>query len=122
MNLHALAAGLVGTVNPHIQGVIRQSTGYTTNPDGTRVPTHRDFPATMQVQALSNDELKQVEGLNLQGNKKAVYLYGQWSGLVRSGKQGGDLLIFGSQTWIVAIVLEDWPDWTKVAVVLQDGE
>lgn len=121
MNLHQIVSGAIGTVNPHIYGVIRQSTGSTTGADGTRTPVYTDSQVLMQVQSLSNDELRQMEGLNLQGNKNAVYLYGDWSGLVRNEKQGGDMLIFNNQTWLVVTVLENWPDWSKVAVTLQNG-
>lgn len=121
MNLHQIVSGAIGRVNPFIPATLRQSTGYTTNPDGSRTPTYTDTVVSIQVQALSTDDLMKVDGLNLQGNKQAVYLGGQWNGVVRVGKQGGDLLRFNGQTWLAVIVLENWPDWTKLAVVLQDG-
>jgi hypothetical protein len=121
MNLHQIVSGAIGSVNPFISATMLRSTGYTTAPDGTRTPTFTSIPASIQVQALSTDELKQIEGLNLQGQKNGVYLNGQWNGTVRVGKQGGDMLKFGGQTWLVVTVLENWPDFTKLAVVLQDG-
>lgn len=121
LNLHAIVSNAIGSINPPIPATIRSSAGYTIDSDGTQVPLYTDVCATIQVQSLSNDELKQVDGLNIQGNKNAVYLSGNWNGIVRVGKQGGDLLLFGGQTWLAVIVLENWPRWTKLAVVLQNG-
>ena len=121
MDLLGITAGAIGRVNPSIRATIKQAAGYTVAADGSQVPAYTTAEAWIQVQALSNDELQQVEGLNLQGNKAAVYLQGSWNGVVRAGRQGGDLLLFEEQTWLVAVVLENWPDWTKLAVVLQNG-
>lgn len=121
MNLHAVVSGAIGVVNPFISAQLYQSTGYTIAADGTQIPTYAaPVRAAIQVQALSSDELKQVEGLGVQGNKQAVYLNGNWNGLVRPDRRGGDLLKFGDQTYLVITVLENWPDWTKLAVVLQN--
>lgn len=121
MNLHQVVSGVVGMVNPFVTATLLRSTGYATSPDGTQVPSYAAAERVMvQVQALSSDELKQVEGLNVQGNKQAVYLNGNWSGLVRSDRAGGDLLIIADRTYLVITVLENWPDFTKLAVVLQN--
>lgn len=122
MDLRSIANSVTGSINPNIIATIRQSTGYTTGADGAQIPTYQTRTAWIQVQALSNDELRQVDGLNIQGNKCGVYLHGgQWSGVVRVGRQGGDIFMFGGQTWLAAIVLENWKNWTKLALVLQNG-
>jgi hypothetical protein len=122
MNLHSIVGPLVAVVNPTQFGSIRRSSGYITDTDGKQIPQYEVFNGIpMQVQSLSNDELHQLEGLNIQGNKQAIYLYDEWSGIVRVGKQGGDLLIVGGQVWLAAIVLESWTNWTKLAVTLQNG-
>ena len=121
MNLHQIASRVISRVNPNIQAELWHSAGYTTSTDGTQVPSYTKCCGTVQVQSLSNDELKQLEGLNLQGNKNAVYLSEDMSGIVRLGRQGGDLLVFGGNTWLVVTVLENWNDYTKVAVVMQNG-
>lgn len=120
MNLHGIASSAIGTVNPHIRAEMLRSTGYATQADGSRTPTYETTRVMVQIQALSTDELKQVEGLNIQGVKNGVYLNGNWNGAVRVGRQGGDLLKFNGQTWLAVTVLENWPDWTKLAVVLQN--
>lgn len=121
MNLHQLVSGAIGGINPFITATLRQSTGYTTNPDGSRTPTYTDTVMQVQVQALTTEDLMQLDGLNIQGSRHSVYMNGNWNGAIRAAKQGGDLLKFNRQTWLAVAVLESWPDWTRLAVVLQDG-
>ena len=134
MNLLKITEG-IGAVNPRTKALLRQSAGYTTNPDGSRVPAYR--PAVdvwAQVQALTFRDIQQVSSLNLQGTRRAIYLQGEWQGLVRGDQQGGDLIVFADgTTWLVAMVLEDWTrivedkpneaqlrrGWVKVAATLQ---
>lgn len=126
MNLHAIAGPVVAVVNPFIPVTIKVSTGSTRNPDGSRTPTYASTTASAQVQALQFRDIAQLQGLNLQGTRRKIYLSGDFEGLVRSQNKGGDLIIFpndGSQwansVWLVAMVLETWPDWCSVAVTLQ---
>ena len=122
MNLHQIVSGAIGVVNPLIPATLMRNASYATDADGTQIPTYETISDVMiQVQSLSNDELRQLDGMNIQGNKNAVYLNGQWGGIVRVGQRGGDLLVFQGQTWLAVIVLENWPDWTKLAVTLQNG-
>jgi hypothetical protein len=121
MNLHQVVSGAIGGINPFITATLRQSTGYTTNPDGSRASTYTDTIMQVQVQALTTEDLMQLDGLNIQGSRHSVYMNGNWNGAIRVSKQGGDLLKFNGQTWLAVAVLEAWPDWTRLAVVLQDG-
>jgi hypothetical protein len=127
LNLHAMVSGLIGSVNAFIPATIRRSNGYTIAPGGVQVPTYIDTPLMIQVQPLSTGDLQKLQndGLNLQSNPTGVYLSGDWNGVVRAGKQGGDLLVFNNQTWLVTNVLEGWDGagWTKLAVTMQmDGK
>lgn len=120
MNLHSLVSGAIGAVNPLIPCKIRQSTGYTTQTDGKRVPAYADpVDVMIQRQDLSNRDLRQIEGLNIQGITCAAYVQGNWYGINRTEGQGGDLFDFNGQTWLVVAMLEAWPDWCKVALCLQ---
>lgn len=126
MNLHGLASGAIGTVNPFILGTIKVSTGSTTAADGKRTPTYStQTNVSMQVQALTFRDLQQLDGLNLNGTRRAIYLNGKYDGVVRPQLKGGDLFVIASGpnagTWLVALVLEQWPDWCKVAVTLQNN-
>lgn len=77
---------------------------------------------TAQIQALSFRDIAQMDGLNIEGTRRAIYFYGRIEGLVRPEGRGGDLVYFPDGTvWLVAIVLEQWPDWCKVAATLQNN-
>lgn len=128
MNLHAIVGPIVGAVNPNVPVTIRSSTGYTTASDGTQVPTYApDVVATAQIQALSSGDLLKLDGLNINGDKRGVYLYGDIQSVLRGEKLGGDLVIFpDGSTWLVAFVFEDWEHgvlgntgWCKACLVLQ---
>lgn len=123
MNLHGLVAGAIGTVNPFVPATMQISTGYTTAPDGSRTPTFSTVTGKAQVQALSFKDLTQVSGLNLNGTRRAIYFYGAFAGVVRPNQKGGDIVtLTGSNNtgkWLVAQVLEQWPDWCKVVVTQQ---
>lgn len=128
MNLQGITAGVIGVVNPLVDAQISASTGYITQADGTRTPTYATpVDLKVQVQALQYNDIVQLDGLNVQGERRAVYLQGDWNGVVRADQKGGDLLSFPdhpggpARDWLVVFVFENWPDWTKVAVTLQNG-
>lgn len=129
MNLHAAVAGAIGAVNPFVDVTVSQSTGYTTNAAGQRTPTYSTFTASVQAQSLSYTDLQKADSLNIQGVRRAIYMNGVADGVVRVGKQGGDVLTFPSGTfpegdvWLCAMVLESWSQagWTKLCITLQDG-
>jgi hypothetical protein len=96
---------------------------------GQRVPiwtTIANVP--MQFQALTSDDLKQLDGLNISAVKRAVHLNGIFEGVDRPGVKGGDLLLAPTglsgadlDTWLVVQVLESFEasGWCRVAVTLQ---
>lgn len=121
MNLHAIANGAISAVNPNITNAsVKYSNGYTIAPGGKQVPAYTLVTGvTIQVQALTGKEIKQIEGLNIQGVVRAIYLYGDTQGAVRPLSKGGDLILFNGLIFLVVQVLETWADWSKVAVTLQ---
>lgn len=121
MNLHQIVSGAIGTVNPFIDVQIKRSTGYTTAPDGTRTPLYTMLGGPAQVQDLSTDDLNLLReaGFNLQGVRKNIYINGSWAGIVRAETKGGDVFLFNGAEWLVTLVSEQWPDWTKVIVTMQ---
>jgi len=126
MNLHAIVSGAIGSVNPFITANFQASTGYTTNAAGKRVPTYAaSVPVSAQAQELTSRDLRQLEGLNIQGSSSAIYMNGIASGAVRVSRIGGDLITIPSGpsagTYLVTTVLEQWPDWVKVSATLQNG-
>lgn len=125
MDLHSIVSGAIGSVNPFVNGTIMVSLGNSQNPngDGSLLPQYRAEPQrSMQVQELSERDIQMLEGLNIQSVQKAIYIPGQVRGLVRQINKGGDLIKFSDgTTWLVVEVLEQWPDWVKVAVTMQNG-
>lgn len=127
MDLRGIANGVTSTVNPNETVTVLRSTGFTTGAGAKQVPSYAT-PVTGpgQIQALDADDIKQLDGLNIQGTIRAIYLRGTLAGVVRPNQTGGDLVTIAAPapvalrgTWLVVKVLESWPDWTKAAIVLQ---
>ena len=119
MNLHQLASAALGAVNPSITATLKQSTGYTAGPGGKRVPVYASFTGRIQVQSLNNPELQHLQGLNITGILSKVYLTGSWANGDRKVGDGGDLLVFGGDTYLMVNIMENWPGWCAVAVAKQ---
>ncbi len=121
MNLRGIANSVSRTVNPNTTVSVRRSTGYTMGDGLRQVPTYADaVTGPAQIQALDGSELKQLEGLNIQGVVKGLYLTGVLAGVIRPDGTGGDLIDIDGQVCLVVKVLEGWATWTKVAIVLQE--
>ena len=120
MDLRGLANGVTCAVNPNKTVTVLRSTGYTIGTGRKQVPSYA-APVTGpgQIQALDANDIKQLDGLNIQGTIRAIYLRGVLAGVVRPDGTGGDLVQFDGQTWLVVKVLEGWPTWTKAAIVRQ---
>lgn len=126
MNLHNIVSGAIGAINPNIYGSIQVSNGYTTTGSGKRVASYNaPINVQIQMQALTFDELKQVDGLNIQGEKHGMYMNGNFNGVNRPNQQGGDLVTLSDGSiWLTVLVLENWnftSGWTKIAVTRQNN-
>ena len=123
MDLRGLANGVSSTVNPNQTVRVLRSTGYTIGAGRKQVPSYAaPVEGPGQVQALDGKDLQQLDGLNIQGTIRAIYLRGALAGVIRPDGTGGDLVeTADGQTWLVVKVLESWPTWTKAAIVLQGG-
>lgn len=125
MNLHGIVRGAISAVNPDITMTMLRSNGYTTDSAGARTPVFVTLTGKGQVQAASGGTIQRMSNLGIQGVLRAVYLYGNWCGIVRADQKGGDVLQFPQvpgaaiQHWKVVEVTETWPDWSRVVVVLQ---
>ena len=120
MNVRGVVSGVTGQVNPRRMGEILLSNGYTTDDEGQTLPQY--YPSIwrlMQVQALTQAEKYNLMGINVQKAEYSIYIDGELSGIVRSENKGGDLVVLGDHTYLVTAVMEHWPNWTKVAAVLQ---
>lgn len=127
MDLRGIANGVTSTVNPNETVTVLRSTGFTTGAGAKQIPSYAaPVSGPAQIQALDADDIKQLDGLNIQGTIRAIYLRGTLAGVVRPNQTGGDLVTIAAPapvalrgTWLVVKVLESWPDWTKAAIVLQ---
>lgn len=122
MDLRGIANGGITTVNPNETVIVLRSTGFAMGAGAKQVPTYAaPVSGPAQVQALSSDDVKQLDGLNIQGTVQVIYLRGVLAGVVRPNQTGGDLVKRkgGSETYLVVKVLENWPDWTKAVICLQ---
>jgi hypothetical protein len=79
-----------------------------------------------QVQALTWRDLQQLEGLNLGGTRRKIYLFGEVEGIARPDGKGGDLVTIAvggvnDGEWLVAQALEQYPDWVSAAITQQNA-
>lgn len=130
MNLHSVANAAVRAINPNSPATIKFSTGSTVAPDGMPAPTYSAPVAVQaQVQPLTWRELMMVDGLNLAGAKRGIYLFGDVQSIIRVNAQGGDIITItpaqgafsANSVWLTVVSLEDWnaDGWCKVAATLQ---
>lgn len=125
MNLAGIANPYIQQINANQSIVWSQSTGYTTDAAGKRTPTYTTTTiSNAQIQPLSQDDLSHISGLNIQGITRAIYIYQDVRAIIRASQKGGDIVTFPQdgvdRNWKVLKVLELWPDWSKVVVVMQD--
>lgn len=124
MNLRAMASGVTQVVVPKVQLIVRVSRGTTQDASFKTVPSYAPPVKVMgDVQPVMFRDIQQMDGLNLQGTRRRIYLYGKIDGLVRVKNKGGDLITDpDGNVWLVAVVAEQWPTWVVCLVTLQtDG-
>lgn len=138
LTVTALAAGVVG-VGQVISGAgvaagtLITALGTGTGAAGTYVVSRMQTVGSIvmttslvfsgQVQSLTWKDLQQLDGINMNGERRAIYLNGVYDAVVRSLRKGGDLITRqDGSVWLVAHVLEYWDHatWVKLAVVLQN--
>lgn len=130
MNLHAVVANVVASVNPMLTATWMQSTGYTTSDSGKRSPTYATVTGVqLQLQALSARDLEHLDGLNIQNVTRKAWVFGSAEGVNRPEVKGGDLFLFAVppsatvRTWLVSVVFETWDQdgpWSSVGLTLQN--
>lgn len=126
VNLRNIANQVTRAINPNVTCERWRSTGYTTADTGKRTPTYDKTAIVIQLQAMADEDLKQLESLNIQGVHRKVYCNPQVLAMVRVAEKGGDLLVFApgklpeGNTWLCTHVLERWPDWCTFSITLQN--
>jgi hypothetical protein len=126
----ALGTGTGGTgtyvVSP---SQVIASESMTATGDGTRTSGYTTYTnVTFQVQALTGEELRLVDSLNIAETVRAIYMRGQAQTVQRPNVKGGDILQIPTgltggdyDVWYVKTCLENWDqdNWSKVVAVLQ---
>ncbi len=126
MNVRQLANSVTPNVNPNISATWMQASGYVTAADGSRTPNQTSTSIQIQAQGLSASDLRHTDSMNIEGVVRSVHMYGNVQGVVRADQKGGDILQFpeipggATRNWRVIQVMETWPDWSRVLVVLQN--
>lgn len=128
IDLRGIANSAIQSINPNITIRVQAPDGFTTDEFYNQVPKYVEQVMQGNVQAMSNDDLKQIDSLNLEGTIRAVYLYGNYSGIMRVGQNPSTRMFFTTnesgfvkeREWNVFKMLEAWQGWCKVAVVLQE--
>lgn len=126
VNLNNIVSPIVGAINDWVTLQIQPSQGYTTNGDGSRVPAYGATQYVLaQMQALTYNDLVQVSGLNLTGERRAIYVNGDYQGVVRSSQEGGDIVTLpDGSVWLLVYQLENWHTtggWVKFVITKQNG-
>ncbi|MEE8663495.1 MAG: hypothetical protein SOH81_07940 [Acetobacter sp.] len=121
IDVFGLAGALTGGVNPQTCVEMRISTGSTENDDGSPSLSYEIVSIPAEIQALSSEDLKQIQNISQQADMRAVYLFGAARALNRPLQIGGDVLIFYGSSWLVTQSLEEWGnnEWSKVLVTRQ---
>lgn len=124
MDLRSVANSVSCVVNPNVTVQVQASTGYTIGAGLRQVPTYATaVTGPAQFQAVNSSDLKLMDGVNIQGVLRSVYLRGSLAAVVRPNGTGGDIIVDPSgETWLVVKVVESWPTWTKAIIQLQGGE
>ncbi|MGC9159779.1 MAG: hypothetical protein ACP5FH_12425 [Terracidiphilus sp.] len=122
MDLRTISNAVSNTVNPNVPVTVQFSTGYTVGAGLKQVPSYSSpVSGFAQLQALSEEDLKHLDGMNIQGATWSIILKGALNASLRTTAQGGDLVTFNGQTFLTVAVLEQWPLWTRAAIRLQDA-
>jgi hypothetical protein len=120
MDLRTVCNQVSSTVNQNTAIAFYPSTGFTTGAGARQVPSYgQPIRGFAQTQGLSWSDLKQIDGLNLQGTLRAIYFRGNMAGVITPKSKGGDLVKIGNDTWLVVKVLEIFPNYTKAVICLQ---
>lgn len=120
MNLHKIANSAIRRVNPNISAILKKYSGETIGPGRKPVPSYLpDQNVTIQLQPISRGDMQHVDGLNIQGLAKVIYVNGNYFSVQREMEQGGDIFVINGEQWLVVEPVELWPDWCRLIAVLQ---
>ena len=124
MNLHMLNRQAIGVISQDILAELKQSDGYDILSDGTQQPKYKIYSGMIHIQPVPSN-LQLGDFILTAEIGRVVYLRGSMASVVRADQKGGDVMRFPARPceayrdWKVVAVIEQWPGWCKVAVVMQ---
>ena len=124
MNLREIANSAIQVINPDQTITWKRSTGWQIV-NYQQVPTYEEIECLGNVQALSDEQLRHANDMNLSGVMRSVYLSQNAMGVSFRQIRGGDILTFREfqdiepTEWKVAHSAETWDNWCHVICVQQ---
>ncbi|EFM4663029.1 TPA: hypothetical protein RXJ23_001248 [Escherichia coli] len=120
MNLRQMANNAITSINPNIPAILKKYAGETIGSGRKPIPSYLpDQHVTIQLQPISRGDMQHVDGLNIQGLAKVIYVNGNYFSVQRELEQGGDIFVINGEQWLVVEPIELWPDWCRLIAVLQ---
>lgn len=120
MNLRQIANNAITSINPNISAILKKYAGETIGHGHKPVPSYLpDQNVTIQLQPISRGDMQHVDGLNIQGLAKVIYVNGNYFSVQREMEQGGDIFVINGEQWLVVEPVELWPNWCRLIAVLQ---
>src|SRR5579859_1876249 len=109
MDLRGIANQVSNVVNPNIIVRLQTSAGSTLGAAGRQQPAYNPaITGPAQIQALDGADLKKIEGMNLSGSIRAVYMRGNLAGVIRPDPKGGDLITVLAAPGVPALFVGVW--------------
>lgn len=124
MNLREIANSAIQVINPDQTITWKRSTGWQIV-NYQQVPTYEEIECLGNVQALSDEQLRHANDMNLSGVMRSVYLSQNAMGVSFRQIRGGDILTFREfedvepTEWKVVNSAETWDNWCHVICVQQ---
>lgn len=124
MNLREIANSAIQVINPDQTITWKRSTGWQIV-NYQQVPTYEEIECLGNVQALSDEQLRHANDMNLSGVMRSVYLSQNAMGVSFRQIRGGDILTFREfkdvepTKWKVVHSAETWDNWCHVICVQQ---
>lgn len=79
MNLRQIANNAITSINPNIPAILKKYAGETIGPGRKPIPSYLpDQNVTIQLQPISRGDMQHVDGLNIQGLAKVIYVNGNY--------------------------------------------
>lgn len=119
LNLHGMANPVIQSVLENINVTLKRYSGIVQNDYFERVPSYNTSTVSMSVQALSSEQLRTMNNLNIQGEMYSVISPIELRGASRVDALGGDILTFKNADWLVVHIDETYPDHCKAVVQKQ---